>query len=249
MLRAMTTNVAVVTGGTRGLGRAISVRLAEAGFTVRMLYRADEAAANEALEAVRAHSDGSSIHAVDVSDADAVERFAAETLEAHGAIDARVHSAVRTGRPAKKTHECPVNAWREDLDTNLTGPFMVSRAFLGAMKAQSHGRIVFIGSLAMRGERGRVAYTVAKNGIVGLARTIAAEYARAGITANVVSPGYIEGGAFLNLDEKIRAAAAKRVPRGTLGTPAEVADAVAYFCSPASGYTTGQVLCVDGGTR
>lgn len=240
--------IAVVTGGTRGLGRAISVRLAEDGFAVRMVFRADEDAALETRAHIEAAGGDAVMHRVDVSDPEAVAQFAEEALSG-GGVDAVVHSAFRSGRPARKTHDCPIDAWNEDLATNLTGPFLVSRAFLGAMRQAKHGRIVFIGSLAMRGERGRVAYTVAKNGLVGLAKTIAQEYARDGITANVVSPGYIDAGAFRNLDDKIKEAAARRVPRGVLGTAEEVADAVAYFCSPSSGYTNGQVLDVDGGTR
>jgi len=233
--------LAVVTGGTRGLGLAISRRLAREGLSVVMLYRKDEAAAEAALAEVP----GGRAERVDVSDETEVEAFAARL----GPAEVLVHSALRSGRPAAKTHELSPAAWREDLAVNLTGPFLVTRALIPGMLARGFGRVVFIGSLAMRGERGRVAYTVAKNGLVGLARTIAHEYARSGITANVVSPGFIEAGAFLRLDDKIREAAAAQVPMKRLGDPEEVAAAVWYLCGPGSGYTTGQVLEVDGGTR
>ena len=137
--------------------------------------------------------------------------------------------------------------WTEDLTTNLTGPLILTRAVLPHMVSRNYGRIVFIGSLAMRGERGRVAYVTAKNGLVGLAKACAQEYARQGITANVVAPGYIEAGAFLRLPPPVREAAIAKVPQGRLGTADEVAELVHYLASPAAGYVTGQVIGIDGG--
>jgi 3-oxoacyl-[acyl-carrier protein] reductase len=241
--------VAVVTGGTRGIGRAISLRLAREGVTVVMVYRRDDQAAETALLQARALQADAQIEKLDVSDAEAVDAFAARISATHGGAEIVVHAAFRSGRPARKTHEVSAQQWREDLDTNLTSAFLVSRGFLPAMIERNHGRIVLIGSLAMRGERGRVAYSVAKNGLVGLARTMAQEYARNGITANVVSPGFIDAGAFLNLDPAIKEAARKMVPSRTLGSGAQVADAVWYLVRPEAGYTTGQVIAVDGGAR
>ena len=241
--------VAVVTGGTRGIGRAISLRLAREGVTVVMVYRNDDQAAQAALSDVAKLQPDAQIEKVDVSDAQAVDDLAARVHARHGGAEILVHAALRSGRPARKTHEVPVQAWREDLETNLTSAFLVSRAFLPAMIDGGHGRVVLIGSLAMRGERGRVAYSVAKNGLVGLARTMAQEYARNGITANVVSPGFIDAGAFLKLDDAIKDVARKRVPSRALGTAEQVADAVWYLVGPQAGYTTGQVLEVDGGAR
>jgi NAD(P)-dependent dehydrogenase (short-subunit alcohol dehydrogenase family) len=117
------------------------------------------------------------------------------------------------------------------------------------MRSRGRGRVVLIGSLAERGERGRAAYTVAKSGLVGLARVLAQEYARDGITANVVSPGFIDAGAFLNLSAEIREACARQVPAGRLGRAEEIAAAVAYLVGPDAAYTTGQVLAVNGGAR
>lgn len=235
--------VAIVTGGTRGLGRAIAGRLAAAGFVPALVYRQDV----EAARAVKESLPEAIVEQVDVASPEAVAAFVDRVLATHGRIDALVHAAFRSGRAPKKLHEVAIDGWTEDLATNLTGAFLITRACLPAMLAAKYGRIVYIGSLAARGERGRAAYSVAKQGLAGLARTVAQEYAADGITANVVSPGYIEAGAFLRLDPAIRERARSRVPMGRLGTAEEVAEAVAYFCSPASGFTTGQILGVDGG--
>ena len=243
----MSDRIAIVTGGTRGIGFAISQALAAEGLHVFMVYRRNLDAAEEALRQIADLGGHACIHQVDVSQPPQVAAFVASIVSQHGGIDVLVHSAFRSGRPAAKTHELDVAAWQEDLATNWTGAFVVSRACLPSMLERKSGRIVFIGSLAARGERGRVAYAVAKNGVVGLAKTIAQEYARDGITANVVSPGYIDAGAFVTLDEKVKTAAAKQVPQRRLGTAGEVAKAVVYFASEESAYTTGQVLNVNGG--
>ena len=242
----MTERIAIITGGTRGIGRAISLDLARRGLVPVMVYRADREAAESALDEVRPHSEKARVEQTDVADpaqvADLVDRVTADL----GGVDVLVHSAFRSGRPPKKTHEVPVDAWVEDIAANLTGPFLVARACLPSMLDRGAGRIVFIGSLAMRGERGRPAYVVAKNGIVGLAKAIAQEYAKDDITANIVSPGYIEAGAMLRLDETIRNRALKRVPARRFGQAEEIAEAVWYFCGPGGGYANGQVLSVDG---
>jgi NAD(P)-dependent dehydrogenase (short-subunit alcohol dehydrogenase family) len=237
------TPIALVTGGTRGIGRAIGARLAAGGYQPWLVYREDDVGAAEA----RALIPGAEVVRADLSDAATVDRLVSELLRKTGRLDVVVHNAFRGGRPARKIHEVSVADWTEDLTTNLTGPFILTRAVLPHMVSRSYGRIVFIGSLAMRGERGRVAYVTAKNGLVGLAKACAQEYARQGITANVVAPGYIEAGAFLRLPPPVREAAIAKVPQGRLGTADEVAELVHYLASPAAGYVTGQVIGIDGG--
>jgi NAD(P)-dependent dehydrogenase (short-subunit alcohol dehydrogenase family) len=246
-MAAMKDQVAIVTGGTRGIGRAISQRLAELGAIPWMIYREDEEGAAEATREICAICPAARALKADVAAPGEAERVVAAVLAVHSHLEIVVNNAFRGGRPAKKVHETDPDAWSEDLTVNLGAPFRMSRAALPAMMAQSYGRLIFIGSLAMRGERGRVAYVVAKNGLVGLAKTIALEYSRNGITANVVNPGYIEAGAFLRLDPAIREAAIKRVPMARAGTSQEIAALVGHLASREAAYTSGQVIGVDGG--
>ncbi|MBI2375226.1 MAG: SDR family oxidoreductase [Deltaproteobacteria bacterium] len=236
-------SVAVITGGTRGLGLAIAERLAHAGHELVLVYHADEASA-EAARAELAAVTSVRLEKADVSSPAQVEALAARL---GSRVDVLIHSALRSGRPPRKTHELEVEAFTEDLSTNLIGAFTVCRAVLPAMMSRGFGRIVLVGSLAMRGEPGRVAYSVAKAGLVGLAKTIAKEYAKHGITANVVNPGFINAGAFSRLSQEIRERAVAGVPARRAGTAGEVAEAVMYLVGPGSGYVTGQVLSVDGG--
>jgi NAD(P)-dependent dehydrogenase (short-subunit alcohol dehydrogenase family) len=234
-------STAIVTGGTRGLGLAIAERLARGGLRVAAIYRADADAARAAEATLGALAPGSRAFAADLADPDAVDAVLA-TIEAEvGPPSVLVNNAFRGGRPARKVHEIPPEAWIEDLASNLTGPFLVTRAVLPGMVARRAGRVVFIGSLAMHGERGRAAYVTAKAGLAGLSRAVALEYARSGITSN------LDAGAFLGLPPDVREAAEKRVPVGRLGRADEVAELVHYLTRPEAAYVTGQVLGIDGG--
>ncbi|MBK6686538.1 MAG: SDR family oxidoreductase [Deltaproteobacteria bacterium] len=241
--------IALVTGGTRGLGLAIAEALATAGHTPILGYHQDEAAAAAALTSIRTLAPRAVAWPVDIADPEAVEALATRAQAELGPIQILINNAFRSGRPPQKVHELSPSAWREDLATNLDGPFWVTRAALPQMIASGFGRVVFIGSLAARGEMGRAAYSTAKAALAGLAGTIAQEYARQGITANVISPGFIDAGAFLRLSPEIRERALKRVPSGRAGQASEVAALVTHVVSDAGGYLNGQVLSVDGGTR
>lgn len=243
--------VALITGGTRGLGRTIALRLAKDGHVPALLHRDNSAAAEEALEALRAGSEATGDRArayqADIGDRSSVEAAIARIHDELGPVEILVNNAYRAGRTPKKTHEVEPDELAEDLSTNLIGQFLVTRAAIPSMLEQGFGRIVFIGSLAMRGERGRVAYAIAKSGLVGLMKTVAQEYAKSGITANIVSPGFIEAGAFLRFSAEIRERAVSLVPSKRAGRPEDVAAAVSYLCSEDAGYTNGQVLGIDGG--
>lgn len=243
----MAGSVALITGGTRGIGRAIAGALSAQGHAVALLYQRaeDEAAATRA--ALEAAGGRASVHQADIGDAAAVRRAVAEVADTLGAPTVLVNNAFRGGRTPAKTHAVPATEWSEDLHTNLTGPFLVTQACLPHMLEASFGRVIFIGSLAARGEPGRVAYSTAKAALSGLSNTVAREYAKSGITSNVVNPGFIAAGAFERLPEEIQSRALKMVPGRRAGTAEEIASLVTYLASEASGYLTGQVIGVDGG--
>lgn len=238
-----------MTGGTRGLGLAIAEGLARAGHVPVLLYRSDRASAEAALERLRPLAPDAAAFTADVDDDARIEAVVTEIGESIGPIGILVNNAFRSGRPPQKTHELSPDAWREDIATNLTGQFVVTRACLAPMLEAGFGRIVFIGSLAQRGEPGRVAYATVKSALIGFAKTLAGEYARHGITANVVSPGFIEAGAFLRLSEEIQNRALATVPARRAGRAEEVAALVVLLASDLGGYVTGQHIGVDGGAR
>lgn len=245
----MTGRIALITGGTRGIGRAIAEALARAGHALALVYCADADAADEARATLGAA--GARVHTVaaDIARPGEAERAVREVEAALGAPTILVNNAFRGGRPPLKTHEVAAEHFAEDLSTNVGGPFLVTRAVLPRMVEAGFGRIVFVGSLAARGEPGRVAYATAKAALTGLSGTIAQEYARHGVTSNVVNPGFIAAGAFERLPEDIRARALRSVPSRRAGAGEEVAALVTHLCSEAAGYLTAQVIGVDGGAR
>jgi NAD(P)-dependent dehydrogenase (short-subunit alcohol dehydrogenase family) len=243
---SMTGRIALITGGTRNLGRAIALRLAKEGCVPALVYRADEAAKDEALALIGAVAPGTRAYRADIGSAEEVAETVARVRAEMGPIEVLVNNAYRAGRTPKKTHEVDPRELTEDLTTNLAGQFLMSRACIPSMLEKRFGRIVFIASIAMQGERGRVAYSMAKTGMIGMMRTIALEYAKDGITSNIVSAGFLETGAFLRFSQEIRERALARVPSRRAGRPEDVAAAVAYLCSDEASYTTGSVLSVDG---
>lgn len=241
--------IALITGGTRGLGRALALALAESGHVPVLVYREGEEAAREAAIEARARAPEARTYAADIADPAAVAELAARVRREVGPVTVLVNNAFRSGRAPKKTHEVTPEEFAADLAVNLTGQFLVTRAFLPDMTEAGFGRVIFIGSLAARGEAGRVTYSTAKAALAGLAGTIAQEYGSAGITANVVAPGFLETGAFERLAPEIRERALRRVPARRAGRTEEVAALVTHLASDAGGYVNGQVLAVDGGAR
>jgi 3-oxoacyl-[acyl-carrier protein] reductase len=240
---------ALVTGGSRGIGRATALACAEAGAAVAFNYsrEEDEAEARETLAALGAT--GVRCHAAraDVADADAVQALFAGVREAlGGAPDVLVNNAA-------VSHDgllmlVPPEAWARVLAVNLTGAFLCCRAALRGMIAGRAGRIVNVVSpAAFFGKEGASSYAAAKGGLVAMTKSLAREVARYGITVNALSPGFVDTQLIAELGATARADMLRQIPLGRLGTPAEIAAAVVFLASPAGAYITGTTLHVDGG--
>jgi 3-oxoacyl-[acyl-carrier protein] reductase len=238
--------VALVTGGSRGIGRAIATALARAGATVVVNYRGNQAAADETVAAiVGAEGQAVAIQA-DVSQPADVDRLFKETIDRFGKIDILVNNAGIT------RDNLLLRMKDEDfdavLDTNLRGLFLCTRAALRPMTRARYGRIINITSVVgLMGNPGQANYAAAKAGIIGFTKSVAREMASRSITANAIAPGYIETELTGVLDEKLRGAILEAIPLGRLGTPEDVAGLVCFLASDAASYITGQTLTVDGG--
>jgi 3-oxoacyl-[acyl-carrier protein] reductase len=244
----LTGRVAVVTGGSRGIGRAIAIALGRAGAKVVVNYTANEAAANEAAAAVVAAGGAAVTKRFDVADSAAVDVAIKEVIAAEGGLHILVNNAgiaVNTLVLGAKDAD-----WKRAIDVNLNGTFHCCRSALRAiMKAKDTGRIINITSITGEtGSAGQAPYVAAKAGVIGLTKTLAREYASRGVTVNAVSPGYIDTDMTASeLPEDRRAELLKAIPLGRVGKPEDVAAAVAYLAGPAASYVTGQVLRVNGG--
>jgi NAD(P)-dependent dehydrogenase (short-subunit alcohol dehydrogenase family) len=237
--------VVVVTGASRGIGRALATEFAQRGASVAMLAR-DEVALKEA--AARLPADVLPV-ACDVTDQESVAAAFARVGERWGHVDSVVANAGTLGA-IRRVHNISAEDWHRILDTNLTGAFLTARAAHPLLARSSRARLVFVSSVMARAPRhGVSAYTASKAGIEGLTRGVAADWAKDGIRVNAVSCGYIKAGIGSELERspELLADVLSRIALGRQGSVAEVTGPVLFMAGDASGYITGHVLSVDGG--
>ena len=239
-------STALVTGGSRGIGKAIAETLAKAGYQVYLTYvsKADEAEA-VARNIVAAGGKACAFR-LDVADAEAVAAFFKERIKDQVELDVLVNNA---GITADKLLLRMTEADFDNvLATNLKGAFFCTKAACRFMMHQRYGRIISVSSVVgLHGNAGQANYAASKAGLIGLTKSAAKEYAARNITANVVAPGFIATDMTAVLSEPARAAAQAAIPAGKIGHAEDVAAAVAFLAGEQAGYITGQVLCVDGG--
>ena len=238
---------ALVTGGSRGIGRAVCLALASRGMRVAVNYAGNAAAAEEVVQAClqQGAPDAFAVQA-DVSDAEQVRALVAAVSERWGGVDVLVNNAgiTRDGLMMRMSEQ----DFDAVLATNLKGAFACMQAVMRPMMKQRWGRIVNLSSVVgLRGNLGQANYAASKAGLIGMSKSAAKELASRGITVNCVAPGFIETDMTAVLPESVRTALLGQIPLARLGTAEEVAAAVAFLASPEAAYITGQVLCVDGG--
>ena len=237
---------AIVTGGSRGLGRAICLELAKGGANVVFCYAGNEAAAQETLAACEALGARAAAVCCDVTDAEADLTLVKTSVNLFGRVDILVNNAGITRDGLLLTMK------EADFDAviaaNLKGAFLCMKAVARQMVKQRYGRIVNLSSVVgLRGNAGQVNYAASKAGVIGMTKSLAKELAGRNITVNAVAPGFMETDMTAALPESARRAALDTIPVGRMGTPEDVARAVAFLAGEEAAYITGQVLAVDGG--
>ncbi len=237
---------ALVTGGSRGVGRSVCLALSERGAFVAVNYRTREQEALYTAEAMKQHRGGSMLVPFDVGDPAAVERGVAKVLAERVRIDILVNNAgiTRDGLIGRMKDA----DWQQVLETNLRGAFNVCRAVTKTMIRHRSGRIINVASTAGEaGNAGQVNYSAAKSGLIGFTKALARELAPRNVLVNAVSPGIIQGGMSEKLTEEQMEAIRTHIPLRRAGLPEEVAYAVLFLCSGMADYVTGQVIRVNGG--
>ncbi|TCS93110.1 3-oxoacyl-[acyl-carrier-protein] reductase [Hazenella coriacea] len=242
----MSGKVAVVTGGSRGIGRAISVALAQAGADVVVFYAGNQAAAEETVATIKELGRQALALQVDVSKSAEVDAAFKQVLANFGRIDILVNNAgITRDQLLMRMKE---TEWDQVMDTNLKGVFLCTKAVTRPMLKQRSGRIINISSVVgVSGNPGQANYAAAKAGVIGLTKTTAKELANRGITVNAVAPGYIETDMTDVLDHEVKKQMLTSIPMGRPGSAEDVATTVQFLASDTAGYITGQTIHVDGG--
>lgn len=238
--------VAVVTGASRGIGRAIAIKLAKEGATVIVNYNGSEARAQEVVKEIQGLGQTAEAIQCNVSDYESAGEFLSGVIKKYGKLDILVNNAgiTRDNLMMKMSEE----DFDAVIDTNLKGVFNCMKHVARQMIKQKGGRIINISSVSgVLGNAGQANYCAAKAGVIGLTKSFAREAASRGVTVNAVAPGFIETEMTEVLSDAVKAGAVEQIPMKHFGTTENIADAVAFLASDGAGYITGQVLSVDGG--
>lgn len=237
---------ALVTGASRGIGRAVAVALAAAGAKVAVNYAGNDAAAEETKAAIEAAGGAAILVKADIAGSEEVEGMVRKTIEAFGRIDILVNNAgiTRDGLLMRMKDE----DFDAVINTNLKGVYYTTKAVMKLMMKNRYGRIINMASVVgLTGNAGQANYAAAKAGVIGFSKTVARELASRGITCNMVAPGLIATDMTKDLPEKARETMMASIPLGRAGQPEDVAQAVLFLASDNASYITGQVINVDGG--
>ncbi len=237
--------VALVTGASQGIGRAVALRLSQDGFSLALAARNEEKLRQVAVEITSAGGQAE-VFVLDVANEESIKATAKAVITHYGKLDVLVNNAgITRDNLLLRMKRAD---WDDVLQTNLTGTFLLTQAVMGSMIRARSGRIISISSVVGRmGQAGQANYAATKAGIIGFTKSLAREIASRGVTANVVAPGFIESPMTAVLDEKQNASILSHIPLGRIGSDADVAHAVSFLASEGAGYITGHVLDVNGG--
>ena len=246
MAKQFDQKVALVTGASRGIGKAIALRLAGEGAIIAANFRTGKEEAHQLVQDI-VHAGGRAIAVqADVAQEQQVEQMVKTVVDAWGRIDILVNNAGVT-RDRLMLRMSPSD-WDEVLNVNLRGAFMCARRVLPYMLKERYGRIVNVSSIVgLTGNPGQVNYAASKAGLIGFTKALAREVASRNITVNALAPGYITTGMVGKVSEEIQKMILDRIPMGRFGTSDDVADTAAFLCTQGAGYITGQVIVIDGG--
>jgi 3-oxoacyl-[acyl-carrier protein] reductase len=238
--------VALVTGASRGIGRAIALDLAKNGANVAVNYAGSEAKANEVVDEIKALGREAFAIQADVSDSEAVAAMVKETVERFGRLDILINNAGIT--KDNLLMRMKDSEWDDVININLKGVFLTTKAATRQMMKQRYGRIINIASIVgVSGNAGQANYVAAKAGVIGLTKTAAKELSSRNITVNALAPGFITTDMTDKLTEEVKAEMLKQIPLARLGEPDDIANAATFLASDKSGYITGQTIHIDGG--